>query len=71
MFPLLDFGSPRRHSIFEFLRRVATVPVESRSHATMGTREASAAIRGSVDLELMTSCVAEMVRSEAVSSRTP
>ena len=71
MSPLLDFGGRIRHSIFEFLLRVAAVPVGPRSHAAMGAQEASAAIRGSLDLELMTSCVAPIVRSETVSSRTP
>jgi hypothetical protein len=67
---LLDFGGRIRHSIFEFLLQVAAVPVGPRSGAHMGALEASAAIRASLDLELML-CIAPIVRGETVSSRTP
>jgi len=58
MSPLLDFGGRIRDSIFEFLLRVAAVPVGPHSHAAMGALEESAPIRASLDLELMTSRVA-------------
>jgi hypothetical protein len=64
---LLDFGGPTRRSIFVFLLRVAAVPVGPRLHVAMGALEVPVAMRVSLDLELMTLCVAWIVSSEAVS----